>query len=110
MASDIVIRGYEGKEYSTSPETFEGYELTNTPEEATGTMKVEEIVVKYYYAQKLDGLLPQTNENNMKQIILIALPFVVLMNLVLGMKAFKRTKKEVAEEIATETTEEKNNK
>ena len=74
-------------------------------------MKVEEVVVKYYYAQKLDGLLPQTNENNMKQIILIALPFVVLMNLVLGMKAFKRTKKEeVAEEIATETTEEKNNK
>ena len=98
MSDDLVIKGYEGKEYTTKPDEFEGYELTNNPEEAHGTMKAEEIVVKYYYAKKLDGLLPQTSETNTKQMVLIAIPIVVLINLALGVKAFKKPKKEEATE------------
>lgn len=103
MAEDIVIEGYEGKDYVTEPKTFEGYELTSTPENAKGDMKVTEgedgikvteVVVKYYYAKILDGGLPQTSETNSKQAILIALPFVVLINLALGIGAFKKNKKE----------------
>ena len=103
MADDVVIEGYEGKDYVTEPKTFEGYELTSTPENAKGDMKVTEgedgtkvteVVVKYYYAKLLDGNLPQTSETNSKQAILIALPFVVLINLALGIGAFKKNKKE----------------
>ncbi len=107
MSDDLVIRGYEGKEYTTSPDEFEGYELTNDPEEAHGRMKAEEIVVKYYYAKKLDGLLPQTNETNTKQMVLIAIPIIVLVNLALGVKAFKRTKKEEAKVENVKQTESK---
>jgi hypothetical protein len=103
MTDDIVIEGYEGKDYVTEPKTFEGYELTSTPENAKGAMKVTEgedgtkvteVVVKYYYSKILDGGLPQTSETNSKQAILIALPFVVLINLALGIGAFKKNKKE----------------
>jgi hypothetical protein len=103
MADDVVIEGYEGKEYETEPITFDGYELTGTPENAKGTMKVTldedgnkvtELVVKYYYAEKLEGKLPQTSETNSKQAILIAIPFVVLINLGLATIAFKKNKKE----------------
>jgi hypothetical protein len=107
MSDDLVIRGYEGKEYTTSPDAFEGYELTNDPEEAHGRMKAEEIVVKYYYAKKLDGLLPQTNETNTKQMVLIAIPIIVLVNLALGVKAFKRPKKEEAKVENVKQTESK---
>ncbi len=107
MAEDIVIEGYEGKEYVTEAKTFDGYELTGTPENAKGTMKVTvdedgkkvtELVVKYYYAEKLIGKLPQTSETNSKQAILIAIPFVVLINLALGTVAFKKTKREDSNE------------
>ena len=103
MTDDVVIEGYEGKEYTTEAKTFEGYELTSTPEDAKGKMKVTEdedgnkvteLAVKYYYAQKLDGKLPQTSETNSKQAILIAIPFVVLINLGLATVAFKKSKKE----------------
>jgi hypothetical protein len=103
MTDDIIINGYEGKEYVTEQKTFEGYELTGTPENARGIMKVTEkedgskvteLVVKYYYAQILDGKLPQTSETNSKQAILIAIPFVVLINLGLATIAFKKNKKE----------------
>ena len=103
MTDDVIIEGYEGKEYTTEAKTFEGYELTSTPEDAKGKMKVTldedgnkvtELAVKYYYAQKLDGKLPQTSETNSKQAILIAIPFVVLINLALGVIAFKKDKKE----------------
>jgi hypothetical protein len=103
MTDDVIIEGYEGKEYTTEAKTFEGYELTGTPENAKGTMKVTEdedgnkvteLAVKYYYAQKLDGKLPQTSETNSKQAILIAIPFVVLINLGLATVAFKKSKKE----------------
>ena len=42
MTDDVVIEGYEGKEYTTEAKTFEGYELTSTPEDAKGKMKVTE--------------------------------------------------------------------
>ena len=103
MTDDVIIKGYEGQEYKTEAKTFEGYELTGTPEEAKGKMKVTldedgnkvtELAVKYYYAQKLDGKLPQTSETNSKQAILISIPFVVLINLGLATVAFKKSKKE----------------
>jgi hypothetical protein len=103
MTDDIIINGYEGKEYVTEQKTFEGYELTGTPENARGIMKVTEkedgskvteLVVKYYYAQILDGKLPQTNETNSKQAILIAIPFVILINLSLATIAFNKNKNE----------------
>lgn len=103
MTDDVIIEGYEGKEYTTEAKTFEGYELTSTPEDAKGKMKVTldedgnkvtELAVKYYYAEILDGKLPQTSETNSKQAILIAIPFVVLINLALGVIAFKKDKKE----------------
>jgi hypothetical protein len=56
--------------------------------------KVTELVVKYYYAQILDGKLPQTNETNSKQAILIAIPFVILINLSLATIAFNKNKNE----------------
>lgn len=43
------IKGKEGDEYKTEPKTIDGYELKETPENASGTMKKGEITVTYTY-------------------------------------------------------------
>ena len=42
--STIMGEGHESDEYTTSPKEFDGYVLTETPENATGTLKVEKTV------------------------------------------------------------------
>ena len=53
ISEDVVIEGYEGKEYTTSAKTVEGYTLVSNPTNATGTMKVtdtsKETIVTYEY-------------------------------------------------------------
>ena len=98
----LLIEGYEGKEYETEPMTFEGYELTRYSRRCKRKMKVTldengnkvtELVVRYYYAEILEGKLPQTNETNSKQAILIAIPFVVLINLGLAINGIQEKQK-----------------
>ena len=48
------ITGHVGDEYTTEEKEFSGYDLIEKPSNATGEMKDEEIVVKYYYARKAE--------------------------------------------------------
>ena len=51
LTEEVKIEGYEGEPYETSEKEFPGYILVEDryPENATGTLKVEEQEVIYYY-------------------------------------------------------------
>lgn len=57
LAEDVVITGYEGDDYSCENKNFDGYELKNIPENASGKMTKSQIVVEYYYAQVAGGVV-----------------------------------------------------
>ena len=66
-----TIEGVVGDEYTTSPRDFDDYELKTTPDNAEGTMTVEQIEVIYVYSKvlgkvtvtKQDKLHPETKIN-----------------------------------------------
>ena len=63
VADEVVIEGYEGKEYSVDPKDIDGYELIEIDGNPEGTMKAGENVVTFYYAKKATGIIPQTGIN-----------------------------------------------
>ncbi len=52
IIEDVIIDGYEGKEYITEKKAFEGYEFEEVDGDADGTMTDEPITIKYYYIKK----------------------------------------------------------
>ena len=66
-----TIEGVVGDDYTTSPRNFDDYELKTTPDNAEGTMTVEQIEVIYVYSKvlgkvtvtKQDKLHPETKIN-----------------------------------------------
>ena len=66
LTEDVIIEGHENDPYRTEEKEFEGYDLVEIPENATGEMKVTvnedetyetEIVVKYYYKYISEGVV-----------------------------------------------------
>ena len=51
LAEQIVIKGYEGKEYSTERKDIEGYTFVEVEGKTSGKMTREPITVNYYYLQ-----------------------------------------------------------
>jgi len=45
-------QGYEGEKYATAEKEIEGYDLLEEPENATGTIAREQIIVEYKYIRK----------------------------------------------------------
>ena len=54
LEKETKYTGHEGDEYTTNAKEFNGYDLVEEkmPENATGTMTIEEIQVNYYYIKK----------------------------------------------------------
>ena len=48
--------GYYGEEYTTEEKTFEGYDLSENPDNSQGNMTKDPIEVIYYYAHKSGGV------------------------------------------------------
>ncbi len=66
LTEDVIIKGHENDEYKTEEKEFEGYDLVEIPENATGEMKITvnedgtyetEIVVTYYYKYISAGVI-----------------------------------------------------
>ena len=66
LSEETIIKGHEGDKYETKAKDIEGYNLLETPENATGTMKVTtnadgtyntETVVTYNYVKEAGGVL-----------------------------------------------------
>ena len=99
LTTSTAIEGYENDEYETKAKEFAGYELIQEPENAKGIMKVQlnenkettEIVVRYYYAKKATGTLPQTGEEVVKNILYVV---AIITNVSLAIAAYKVIKKE----------------
>ena len=58
LSDDVIINGKVDSSYTTTPATDipSKYELVATPDNATGTMTVEQTVVTYYYRLKATGV------------------------------------------------------
>ena len=59
MTDPIIINGKVNDNYTTEAKTFTGYELTAIPDNATGTMAEEQIVVNYIYKLKDTSVIVQ---------------------------------------------------
>ena len=66
LTEDVIINGHENDPYTTEEKEFEGYDLVEIPENATGEMKITvnedgtyetEIVVTYYYKYISAGVI-----------------------------------------------------
>ena len=66
LTEDVIINGHENDKYRTEEKEFEGYDLVEIPENATGEMKITvnedgtyntEIVVTYYYKYVSAGVV-----------------------------------------------------
>ena len=76
IAEDVIIPGYEGKEYKAEEKKIDGYELVGVEGEKEGEMKAGDNIVTFYYAKKATGIIPQTGINvflyAMYEIVVIA--------------------------------------
>ena len=55
LAEDIVIKGYEGKEYKTEKKEISGYEFVEIIGKREGKMTTNEEVIYYYQKEKVPG-------------------------------------------------------
>ena len=71
IAEEKIIKGKEGEEYTTSEENIAGYDLVKEkyPNNATGTMTVDEIIVNYYYIKKSNIIVRHVDKLTGKDII-----------------------------------------
>ena len=71
IAEEKIIKGKEGEEYTTSEENIVGYDLVKEkyPNNATGTMTVDEIIVNYYYIKKSNIIVRHVDKLTGKDII-----------------------------------------
>ena len=74
IAADDILTGLIGSSYSTSAKSVDGYELSSTPANATGTYASGTITVKYVYkAAEVSGLVVHYyNANNWSNVNLYA--------------------------------------
>ena len=63
VGEDVIIPGYEGKEYKAEEKKIDGYELVGVEGEKEGKMKAGDNIVTFYYAKKATGIIPQTGIN-----------------------------------------------
>ena len=70
VADQTKQEGYEGDPYETHEENVPGYELVKEkyPDNATGTMKIEETRVTYYYIKKTQINVRYVDMNTQKDI------------------------------------------
>ena len=62
IIENLEISGKVGDTYSTSEKEFDGYVLSRTPDNPTGTMTVEPIEVIYYYKKKAEVVVKYIDE------------------------------------------------
>ena len=99
LTTDTIIEGYIGDKYNVVAKEFDGYELIEVPENASGEYKVNivegkettETLVKLYYAKKATGRLPQTGEEVAKA-IMYSVAFIA--NITLAIVIFRKMKSE----------------
>ena len=99
LTTDTIIEGYVGDKYNVKAKEFDGYELIDVPENASGTMKINivdekettETLVKLYYAKKATGRLPQTGEEIAKAVLFTV---AIIANISLAIIVFKKLKSE----------------
>ena len=64
LADEVIIDGYEGKEYTTVEEEIPGYTLVATTDNLEGTMQRDEIVVIYYYAPNTNVIVKYLEQDD----------------------------------------------
>ena len=57
LTTDVIKNGHEGDNYTTENKTFTGYDLIKVPENASGQMTKQDIVVTYEYKEKSAGVI-----------------------------------------------------
>ncbi|EJG8300152.1 class 1 internalin InlJ [Listeria monocytogenes] len=60
LSSATEISGTVGNNYTTEPKTIDGYTLTTTPDNATGTFNTSSQTVTYVYTKKIEAAEPVT--------------------------------------------------
>ena len=70
LEEETVYTGHEGDPYETKEKEFDGYDLVKEkyPTNSKGTMKVEEIVVEYYYIRKAEVIVEYIDKNTGEKI------------------------------------------
>ena len=99
ITTSTTIEGYAGDIYTTTEKEIDGYELIQVPDNANGIMETKvvddkettEIHVKYLYAKKASGTLPQTSENYGNKGLFAA---AFISNIALAGIIFKKLRKE----------------
>ena len=71
IADQEKIEGHEGDAYTTREKEIEGYDLVTDryPSNASGNMKIEEIVVNYYYIKKTQVIIKHIDKLTEREII-----------------------------------------
>ena len=64
VSDEIVIEGYEGKEYTTTKKEVEGYTFIESTDNTTGQMPREESIVIYYYAKNTQVNVKYLEQDN----------------------------------------------
>ncbi|EAK9824880.1 class 1 internalin InlJ [Listeria monocytogenes] len=60
LSSSTEISGTVGDNYTTEPKTIDGYTLTTTPDNATGTFNTSSQTVTYVYTKNIEAAEPVT--------------------------------------------------
>ena len=71
LAEEVIIEGYEGKEYTLDQKEIENYTFIESTENTSGTMPREELEVVYYYLQNtkvIVNYIDQKTEENIDKV------------------------------------------
>lgn len=71
LKDETKLEGYEGDSYSTSEEKIDGYDLVKEkyPENAKGSMTIEQINVDYYYIKKTKVIVKYVDKETNSEIL-----------------------------------------
>jgi len=71
LAEEIIIDGYEGKEYTSEKKEIENYTFVKSTENTSGTMTREELEVIYYYLQNTKVTVNYIDKNTEEKLEVI---------------------------------------
>ncbi len=63
LSNDLIIEGYEGKEYKTSKKDIAGYTFVESTQNTIGKMTVNPITVVYYYSNNKQVVVNHIDKN-----------------------------------------------
>lgn len=90
LAQNIIINGKVFDQYETTAENIKGYTLTATPDNASGEMTEDQIIVRYVYAQNSIPIKPV--ETGIPNIIYFLGVITLIATVILTPKKRKETK------------------